>query len=464
MVGKQKSVYTCQNCGWETPRWVGQCTSCNTWNSLVEQVAQSRKGDGSPSRAVTVTSFTDLSSWDSGDRVSTSIQELDRVLGGDAISGLVPGEVILLGGEPGVGKSTLLTQVALGMLTNSVQKKQKSLPIYYVAGEESPQQVALRIRRLLASQESAGSTKKGALDAPDLTKLSFITSTDVDEIVSTLSNKPAQLIIIDSIQTLTTGDLSGSAGSVGQVRECADRLTQLAKQIHVPMFLVGHVTKEGKLAGPMILEHLVDTVLELKGEKTSELRLLRSQKNRFGATDEVGVFRMTELGYQEVINPSEYFLETREKLEPGSAVSCVIEGTRPLLIEVQALTIPSYLPQPRRVGRGISANRLQILTAVLEKHAKIPLSKHDVFVSLAGGYESREPPLDLAICMAIASSYKNQPTPAGCVYVGEVGLLGEVRMVPLLQKREKEAKRLGYPNLVSRKTATSIDKLVRFSK
>ena len=455
-MSKQSAMFICQNCGWQSPRWAGQCGSCSSWNSLIEEV-QTSSSKRSPSKVeASATSFNHIEAWHNGERLSTTIHELDRVLGGDVKSGLVPGEVILLGGEPGIGKSTLLTQVAMGMITNSTQKNKNKDDVVYVAGEESPQQVGLRIRRLLANRPNNKEQTNNETWTAKLEQLKFITTTDVDQIVSYLAKQPPKLVIVDSIQTLITQDLSGSAGSIGQVREVTDRLIGVAKSHHIPIFLVGHVTKDGKLAGPMVLEHLVDAVLELKGDKTSELRILRSLKNRFGATDEVGVFRMTDEGYQEVSNPSEYFLETRENSEPGSAVSCVVEGTRPLLIEVQALVIPTYLPQPRRIGRGISANRLQILTAVLEKHAKIPLSRYDVFVSLAGGYESREPSLDLAICAALASSYADQPTPKGSVFIGEVGLLGEVRTAPLLARREKEATRLGYTSVYSRKQTKTI--------
>ena len=463
-MGKQTAIFICQNCGWQSPRWAGQCGSCGSWNSLIEEVQIASSKHQTTKISATATSFNHIEAWQNGERLSTTINELDRVLGGESEQGLVPGEVILLGGEPGIGKSTLLTQVAIGLLTNSTQKNQYSEEIVYVAGEESPQQVSLRIRRLLASRHNNKQQTKTEAKLNSLDNLIFLTTTDVDEIVGYLSKRPPKLVIVDSIQTLVTQDLSGSAGSIGQVREVTDRLIGVAKTHHIPMFLVGHVTKDGKLAGPMVLEHLVDAVLELKGEKTNELRILRSLKNRFGATDEVGVFRMTDEGYQEVSNPSEYFLETRATTEPGSAVSCVVEGTRPLLIEVQALVIPTYLPQPRRIGRGISANRLQILTAVLEKHAKIPLSRYDVFVSLAGGYESREPSLDLAICAALASSYADQPTPKGSVFIGEVGLLGEVRAAPLIARREKEATRLGYSSVFSRKQATVITKVLLEAK
>lgn len=453
-------MFVCQSCGWVSPRWVGQCGSCSEWNTMVEQAIETNQKEHKSTSKMVVTPMKQVKRWKDGSRISTTIGELDRVLGGEPVGGLVPGEVVLLGGEPGIGKSTLLSQVAIGMLTNSVQKDAVSRTIAYVAGEESPQQISLRLERLFRSRHNNKIQTKDEAWQDALQNLMFVTSTDVDQICQFIAKEKPSLVIVDSIQTMATTDLTGSAGSIGQVRESADRLTTVAKAHHVPLFLVGHVTKDGKLAGPMVLEHLVDTVLELKGEKTSELRILRSQKNRFGATDEVGVFRMTEMGYQEVSNPSEYFLELREKDEPGSAVSCVIEGSRPLLIEVQALVVSSSLPQPRRVGRGISSNRLQILTAVLEKHAKLPLSGYDIYVSLAGGYESREPSLDLAICMAIASSYAGKPSPLEAVYVGEVGLLGEIRTAPLMERRTKEAKRLGYSTIYSREQAHTVQHVI----
>ena len=428
---------------------------------MVEELQQTKKTTSKSTQKLEVIQYSQIKTNDSVERVSTTIGELDRVLGGSEKQGLVPGEVILLGGEPGIGKSTLLTQVAIGMLTNSVQKTSKPPSVVYVAGEESPQQISLRIERIIASRHNNTKQTKHETGLSSLhDSLHFISSTDVDQIVDHLYKQQPSLVIIDSIQTLTTQDLSGSAGSIGQVREATDRLIQVAKSKHIPIILVGHVTKDGKLAGPMILEHLVDAVLELRGDKASELRILRSQKNRFGATDEVGVFRMSDTGYEEVTNPSEFFLETRENTEPGSAVACVMEGTRPLLIEVQALVIPTYLAQPRRIGRGLPSNRLQVLTAVLEKHVGIPLSQRDVFVSLAGGFESREPSLDLAICVALASSYYGKATPNNAVFVGEVGLLGEIRSAPMVSRREKEAIRLGYTKLFSRTSATTLSRVV----
>lgn len=471
-MSKSSSYFQCQECGWQSPRWVGQCAECGAWNTLVEEVVVARASKtGKPvaglrnAAKISLLSEVTQKSEIYG-RISTTIDELDRVLGGDQTCGLVPGEVVLLGGEPGIGKSTLLTQVVLGMLTNYTQNSAQQSPIVYVAGEESPQQIAVRINRLRShSSNNENRTKKKRGKVSTLTKyddrLLFATTTDVDELVALiLQSKPA-LVVVDSVQTLTTSDLSGTAGSIGQVKEVTTRLVSIAKQLHTPLFLVGHVTKEGRLAGPMLLEHMVDAVLELTGDRSSELRLLRAVKNRFGATDEVGVFRMTGEGYEQIDNPSQFFLETRDPSQSGSTIGCVLEGTRPLLVEVQALTTSSYLPQPRRVGRGILSNRLHILAAVLEKHCGIPLSKYDVFVSVAGGFETKEAVLDLAICVALASSINSRSMPEGAVFVGEVGLLGEIRSTPMLERRAKEARRLGFSSVYSRKTHTSLRSLLR---
>jgi len=286
---------------------------------------------------------------------------------------------MLLGGEPGIGKSTLLTQVVLNLTIEQLEK-----PIFYVCGEESPQQIDLRINRILAKEQKKISKKA----------LEFVTTIDVDELIEIIKTKRPSLVIVDSIQAMTTQELSGAPGSVGQVRESTNRLTDIAKRLHIPMFLVGHVTKEGAIAGPKTLEHIVDAVLELSGERTGELRLLRTLKNRFGATDEVGVFRVDEVGLAEVSNPSQFLLEHSLTTESGSATTCVMEGTRPLLIEVQALVVKSQLAMPRRVGRGIDLSRIQVLAAVLQKHCKLPMGSYDIFLSAAGGYKVTETGID----------------------------------------------------------------------
>lgn len=458
-MAKAKTVYTCQQCGQQFPRWSGQCSNCGAWNSLVEEIKASESSGLQQRRAEpsAVVTFPEVDRVKRPkQRFSTGIGELDRVLGGekDAV-GMVAGAVMLIGGEPGIGKSTLLTQVALNALRSSSSffEKGKNSKVLYIAGEESPSQIALRINRILDfEQENKTDRLLAALTKSDLEQLKFATSTDVDRIVETIRAEQPALAIVDSIQTVTTTDLTGTAGSVGQIRESAERLTQVAKELDIPLFIVGHVTKEGELAGPKVLEHIVDSVLELRGERTSELRLLRAIKNRFGATDEVGVFQMTEFGFNSVLNPTELFLEHSGTPVAGSATVCVMEGTRPLLLEVQALAVSSQLAMPRRVGRGIDLAKIQIISAVLQKYSRIPLSQYDLFVSLAGGYATKEPSIDLGAALAIASSMSNKPLPAKTVCIGEVGLLGEIRSVSLLDRRMKEAQRLGFKNIISKES------------
>jgi len=351
-----------------------------------------------------------------GKRMKTGEAELDGVLGG----GLVAGMVVLVAGEPGIGKSTLLTQVALNV----------EGPVLYVCGEESASQVALRVKR----------TRRDLVRSA----VSLLESTDVDEIVAKIGEAKPGLVIIDSIQTLTTEDLTGVAGSVGQVREAAQRLASSVKRLGIPLFMVGHVTKEGTIAGPRVLEHIVDTVLWFEGERSQALRLIRAVKNRFGPTDEVGVFEMTETGLIGVDNPSKLLLAERVKNVPGSVIGVVLEGTRPLLVEIQALTTPSQLAVPRRVATGIDFARLQMLVAVLSRRAGLNLGDMDIFVNVTGGIRLADRGIDLAICLAIASSFLNKTVAADIAAVGEVGLLGEVRKVGGLDKRIKEAKKLGY--------------------
>jgi len=357
------------------------------------------------------------------DRFSSGSSEFDRVLGG----GIVPGSVVLVAGEPGIGKSTLLTQLAL-------RQAQEKLITLYVCGEESPDQVAMRIRRM-------GKAKNQ--------EMLMLPTTDVDQIVAVAEKEKPGLMIVDSIQTLTTGDLAGMAGSVGQVRESGNRLIALAKNSGTAVFVVGHVTKDGTVAGPKVLEHMVDAVLTLEGEKTGMWRILRAQKYRFGATDEVGVFEMREEGMMDVANPSGLFLEESQAGVAGSAVVALMEGTRPVMVEIQALTVESNLLVPRRVASGVPLAKMQLLIAVLQKHARLGLGNRDCFVNVAGGLKVTEPAADLAIAMALASSFTNKPLPKNTVLVGEVGLLGEVRKVTFLEKRIKEAKKLGFSQVIS---------------
>jgi len=372
-------------------------------------------------------------------RMPTGMEEFDRVLGG----GIVFGSIVLIGGEPGIGKSTLLTHLVLNLAQSGTAKR-----ILYVAGEESPEQILLRIERMVPPQ-----SKK---DAAWRESITFCPSTDVDEICSLVIDTKPSLLIIDSIQSLSTNDLSGATGSIGQLKECTERLTRVAKANHIPTFLVGHVTKEGTIAGPKVLEHIVDAVLELSGERTGAFRLLRAIKNRFGATDEVGVFQVVEAGLAEVSNPSQVFLEERLDGVAGSCLTCVMEGTRPILVEIQALVVPSQLAMPRRVARGISLPRLQLLAAVLQKHCGVPLGTCDIFVNVAGGFTITEPAADLAVAVAIASSQKDIPTKKSVVCIGEVGLLGEVRKVSLLERRVSESKRLGFAKTISAHESTTL--------
>lgn len=470
-MAKAKTVYVCQQCGQEFPAWSGQCSNCGSWNSLVEEVKEKTPSGGLQQRAIPsqVLTFPEVDrARRPKRRFSTGISELDRVLGGEnGEVGMVAGAVMLIGGEPGIGKSTLLTQVALHALKQSEDEVVDTTrpAVLYVAGEESPSQIALRINRIINFEQKEMVAKKQKntrrLGALQLEKLAFTTSTDVDRVVETIREQKPNLVIIDSIQTMTTTDLTGTAGSVGQIRETTERLTHVAKELDIPLFLVGHVTKEGELAGPKVLEHIVDSVLELRGERTSELRLLRAIKNRFGATDEVGVFQMTEFGFNSVSNPTELFLEHSEAPVAGSATVCVMEGTRPLLLEVQALAVPSQLAMPRRVGRGIDLPKIQIISAVLQKYSRMPLSNYDLFVSLAGGYVTKEPSIDLGIALAIASSLSNKALPPKTVCVGEVGLLGEVRSVTLADRRIKEAQRLGFGQIISKSSHKTLQSALK---
>lgn len=451
-MAKSSTMYVCQKCEQAFPKWQGRCDNCGAWNTLVEQVIE-KKGRGVESGKNIKTSdflvkLPDVDALEGHKkRLSTRIGEFDRVLGGSwdsendqtSNSGIVPGAVVLIGGEPGIGKSTLLTQLVINLSASDDIDK-----ILYVSGEESPSQIGLRINRIIQKEHKKFESKKD--------KIVFVTATDVDAVCQIIKSEKPSLLIVDSIQTLTTEELSGAAGSAGQIREAADRLTDTVKPLHIPTFLVGHVTKEGEIAGPKILEHIVDAVLELSGDRTGDLRILRAVKNRFGATDEVGVFKINEVGLQEISNPSQIFLEYAEQGVPGSGTVCIMEGTRPLLVEVQALVLQSQLAMPRRVGRGVELSRIQVLSAILEKHAKLPLGFSDVFLSVAGGITVKEPAIDLGLAVAIASSLKNKILPKKTIFVGEVGLLGEIRNVSYLERRIKEAKRLGYTNVISRKT------------
>jgi len=419
---KSETRWVCSECNWSFARYMGRCPHCGAWDSLVETViepatASSFQGAAHHGGPAPVP----LSQVALGQvpRIPIPIGEFSRVLGG----GLVPGSVVLIGGEPGIGKSTLLLQVAAVLGT-------PQHPVLYVSGEESPQQIKMRSDRL------------GVQGDP----LYLLSETEVSAILAraeAMSNT-LQAVIIDSIQTTHTEDLTSAAGNVSQVRECAARFQRWAKQHGVPVFLVGHVTKEGTIAGPKVLEHIVDTVLYLEGDPFHAYRLLRCVKNRFGATSEIGVFEMREQGLLEVKNPSEVFLAERMVNVPGSTVAITIEGTRPLLVEVQALASPTSFGNPRRTVNGLDFNRLLLITAVLARRVGLRLAEQDIFANVVGGLQIEEPAVDLAIAVALASSLKDRPVPADLALVGEVGLSGEVRSVSHLEIRLKEAARLGF--------------------
>lgn len=417
---KTKSQFVCQQCGYAQSQWAGKCPSCGEWNSLVETTTQITNPKSQIPSKSQIFKLQDIK-INENKRLKTGEVELDGVLGG----GLVPGMVVLLAGEPGIGKSTLLTQVALQIPNLNTQN-----PVLYICGEESAAQVALRAQRLKGPKAQSS--------------LLLFESTDVDEIVAKIDEIKPSLVIVDSVQTLQTSDLTGVTGSVGQVKECSYRLSVISKQLGTPMFLIGHVTKEGTIAGPSVLMHVVDTVLWFEGDRSQALRLVRAVKNRFGPTDEVGVFEMTEKGLLGVDNPSRLLLAERVKDVPGSVVSVLLEGTRPMLVEIQALVTSSQLAVPRRVATGIDISRLQMLTAVLIRRAGLHLGDQDIFVNVTGGVRLADRGVDLAICLAVASAFLNKAMPSDVAAVGEVGLLGEVRKVGNLDKRIKEAKKLGY--------------------
>ncbi len=415
-MAKVKSVYSCTECGASSPKWQGQCPGCGEWNTLVESVAEKASGHRFESLAPTA-KLQNLSEIEAREteRIPTGIGEFDRALGG----GLVPGGVVLIGGDPGIGKSTLLLQ-ALSLL--SLEQK-----VLYISGEESGEQVALRARRL----------------GLDTRQLQLMAEINLERIVGTLQAEQPRVAVIDSIQTLWSDQLSSAPGSVAQVRECAAQLTRLAKQAGITIILVGHVTKDGALAGPRVLEHIVDTVLYFEGDTHSSFRLVRAVKNRFGAVNELGVFAMTETGLKGVSNPSALFLSQHGQDVPGSCVMVTQEGTRPLLVEIQALVDTAH-GNPRRLTVGLEAQRLAMLLAVLHRHAGVVCFDQDVFVNAVGGVKITEPAADLAVLMSITSSLKNKPLPAKLIVFGEVGLAGEIRPAPRGQERLKEAAKLGF--------------------
>ena len=420
--GKTSTVYFCQSCGYESPKWMGQCPGCREWNTFVEETVEKkstakvheRRAAGGP---VCLSSIETKEE----DRVTTRMQELDRVLGG----GIVPGSLVLVGGDPGIGKSTLLLQVCQKLADDGHK-------VLYISGEESLKQIKLRAERIGQFSD----------------KLRLFCETNLELIGDTIRNNKPEVVIIDSIQTMYNEDVSSAPGSVSQVRESTSVLMQLAKGLGISIFIVGHVTKEGTVAGPRVLEHMVDTVLYFEGDRHASYRILRAVKNRFGSTNEIGVFEMRESGLAEVENPSQFMLNGRPEEASGSIVACSMEGTRPILLEIQALVARSQLAMPRRTAAGMDYNRVNLLLAVLEKRLNLHLSGSDVYVNIAGGIRINEPAIDLGVVLAIVSSSRDQAIDEKVLAFGEVGLSGEVRAVSQAAQRVQEAKKLGFTTVI----------------
>ena len=423
-MAKKRTQFVCQSCGRITPAYMGKCPRCGQFDTMLEEVIVDPIQSGKQPVSIHLDShpvrLTEVSA-DGEERLRLPLVEFSRVLGG----GMVPGSLVLVGGDPGIGKSTLLLEVAAMMA-------EKHGPTLYVSGEESARQIKMRADRL-------------GLRANDLF---LVTETNLEAILEHVGSIKPLLLIVDSIQTTYAENSRSSAGSVSQVRQCAARFQELAKESGVIVFLVGHVTKEGTIAGPRVLEHIVDTVLYLEGDQFHRYRLLRSVKNRFGATSEVGVFEMVEKGMVEVSNPSEAFLAERQVNTPGSAIAVTLEGTRPLLVEIQALASSTTFPNPRRTANGIDYNRLLLLTAVIGRRVRIPIHEKDIFVNVVGGLQIKEPAADLAVALAIASSVRDQPIHADMAVIGEVGLSGELRAVSQLEVRLNEARKLGFKRCI----------------
>jgi len=433
---KTETLYVCQSCGQDYPKWAGQCQSCGEWNCLTEEILNPkpacRQGRSEilnkfqirNSKSETPISIVEVD-YKVEERVSSGIVEVDRVLGG----GVVAGSAVLVSGEPGIGKSTMMLQAAEALSKDAI--------VLYVSGEESAKQIRLRAERL-------GTLSKNLMLLPE---------TNLFAIENAIQNVKPRFVVIDSIQTMFREDISSAPGSVSQVRECANYLVRIAKSSGIPVFIVGHVTKEGNIAGPRLLEHIVDTVLYFEGERHKQYRILRATKNRFGSTNEVGIFEMKDKGLVEVLNPSEVFLSERPEGASGSVVTAAMEGTRPVLVEIQALVSPTKMVYPSRKCTGVDYNRVSIVIAVLEKQLGIKLYDQDIYVSAAGGIRAAEPAMDLAIAMAIISSHKNKPVDPKTVVIGEIGLSGEIRSVPQIGQRVKEAEKLGFKQIIIPKSS-----------
>lgn len=424
-MAKRKTKYVCQECGYESAKWMGKCPGCNNWNTLVEEIeASSVRGKHTMKGAVKTASkperITAIESQKEP-RMTTGMKEFNRVLGG----GIVLGSLVLIGGDPGIGKSTLLLQI-------SSQLAEKQMPVLYISGEESTRQTKLRADRLHIKTDL----------------LYVLAETNLYDISRQIEAIKPSFVVIDSIQTIYREEISSAPGSVSQVRECTTELMKIAKTHGIPVFIVGHVTKEGAIAGPRMLEHMVDSVLYFEGERHHTYRILRGVKNRFGSTNEMGVFEMKEEGLREVMNPSEIFLEERSQGTAGSTVVASMEGTRPVLVEIQALISPSSFGNPRRMATGVDFNRVPLLMAVLEKRVGLMLQNQDAYIKVAGGVKLDEPAIDLAIAVSIASSFRDHPTRPDDIFIGEVGLTGEIRRVSRIDQRVQEAAKLGFKRVI----------------
>ncbi len=434
MAKAKATAFFCKECGYESSKWVGQCPACREWNTMVEEPAAKKESSARKTGAILKQTSKPVRleevSIDDQDRISTGYQELDRVLG----NGIVAGSLVLVGGDPGIGKSTLLLQVCRKLAAAGRK-------VLYISGEESLKQIKIRANRI------------GSISG----ELLFLCETNLDDIEASIREVKPEIVIIDSIQTMFREDVSSAPGSVSQVRESTNILMQIAKGMGIAVFIVGHVTKEGVVAGPRVLEHMVDTVLYFEGERNASYRILRGVKNRFGSTNEIGVFEMQENGLVEVENPSEYLLSGRPEEASGAVVACSIEGTRPILLEVQALVAQTNFGLPRRTAAGTDYNRVNLLMAVLEKRCHYEMSRYDAYVNIAGGVRMNEPALDLAIILALVSSMKDRPVNPKMIIFGEVGLSGEVRAVSMAEQRVNEAIKLGFEACILPKV--SLDKM-----
>ncbi|WP_217589030.1 DNA repair protein RadA [Lentibacillus saliphilus] len=427
-MAKRKTKYVCQDCGYESAKWMGKCPGCHNWNTLVEEMEatglKSRHNLGVSNQVVSQPEKITQIESQKEPRITTHMKEFNRVLGG----GIVPGSLVLIGGDPGIGKSTLLLQI-------SSQLADKQLSVLYISGEESTRQTKLRADRLGIKSDA----------------LYVLAETNLFNIAKHIEAVKPALVVIDSIQTIYREEVTSAPGSVSQVRESTGELMKIAKTNGIPIFIVGHVTKEGAIAGPRMLEHMVDAVLYFEGERHHTYRILRSVKNRFGSTHEMGIFEMKEMGLREVLNPSEIFLEERSQGAAGSTVVASMEGTRPVLVEIQALVSPSSFGNPRRMATGIDHNRVPLLMAVLEKRVGLMLQNQDAYIKVAGGVKLDEPAIDLAVAISIASSFRDQPTNPEDIFIGEVGLTGEIRRVSRIEQRVQEATKLGFKRIICSK-------------